>query len=90
MAPFRRRTVQTITMCTGLQPGVEIEIFNASGFPVTILPSVAVAGQYIAGTIQSVSDMTKIANKGAAVIKVWRTGSTTVAPTIMLIGSLVA
>lgn len=75
-------------MCNGLQPGVEIEIFNASGFPVTMLPSPAVAGQYLQGQILSVSSMRSIANNGAAIIKVYRLGGTTVAPTIMLIGSL--
>ena len=79
---------QQITMASGLAVGTEIEIFNASTSVLEILASPLVTGSYLVGTIKSVSGMVKININGAAIIKVWKTGSTTVNPVYLLIGSL--
>ena len=88
-------TTQTITICNGLQPGVEIEIFNRTEYPVLIDPSPP-SGSLLVGYIASVNQLKKISSKGAAIIKVFTntngtsSNGTPIGPEYMLIGALTA
>ena len=82
-------TGQQITVCTGLPAGTEVEIFNATANPLTIIPN-ASGGGYAAGNILSVGSNKNSVAYGCAVLKVWKTGDSSSAPTYLLIGALSA
>ena len=87
-------TTQSIKLPTGLEIGVEIEIFNRTAFSVTILPSDA-TGPLLVGQITSLNGLTKITARGAAIVKVFTStngtapdGTTACGPEYFLIGAL--
>ena len=77
----------TINLCN-FEAGTEIEIFNNCLTALIIAAPAQTSPAILAGTIKSVNSNTKINVSGAAVVKVYSTGSATKAAVFFLIGSL--